>query len=278
MSHRTAAGVSPAPKTLVSDLLSGSIVFLVALPLCLGIAIASDADPIAGLISGIVGGIVVGLLSGSHTSVSGPAAGLTAIVAAQIASLGGYTTFLLAVVFAGFSKAISEVLAYPDGVQWGAITIGLATIIFLLAWDRVKFLKNSLIPAPLLVVVLGVALVAVFNRIGGQWGLDVTQLVDVPIAKSVDELKSFMSFPDFSQLGNSAVYMAAIPLTSVVIRGSVNVNAGAQSKLSAVFHGILLLVCTALIPHVLKMIPLSCLAGVSQAVQATIGIRFGPSN
>ena len=68
--------------TIAKDFLSGTIVFLVALPLCLGIAIASDADPIAGLISGIVGGLVVGIFSGSHTSVSGPAAGLTAIVAA----------------------------------------------------------------------------------------------------------------------------------------------------------------------------------------------------
>lgn len=84
------------PKTIAKDFISGIIVFLVALPLCMGIAIASDADPIAGLISGIVGGIVVGLVSGSHTSVSGPAAGLTAIVAAQIANLHTYETFLLA--------------------------------------------------------------------------------------------------------------------------------------------------------------------------------------
>ena len=77
-------------KSLLSDLMSGTIVSLVALPLWLGIAIASDADPIAGLISGVIGGVVIGILSGSHTSVSGPAAGLTAIVAAQIAELGRY--------------------------------------------------------------------------------------------------------------------------------------------------------------------------------------------
>ena len=70
------------------DLLSGLIVFLVALPLCLGIALASGAPLFSGILSGIIGGIVVGFFSGSKTSVSGPAAGLTAIVAAQIGNLG----------------------------------------------------------------------------------------------------------------------------------------------------------------------------------------------
>ena len=92
------------------DLAASLVVFLVALPLCLGIALASQApgiDPqfnvplVAGLISGVVGGIVVGTLSGSHTSVSGPAAGLTAVVAMQIANLGSYQAFLAAVVLGG---------------------------------------------------------------------------------------------------------------------------------------------------------------------------------
>src|SRR5262245_8089820 len=91
----------PSPATLPRDLTAGQIVFLVALPLCLGIALASNAPLMSGLIAGIVGGVLVGLLSGSHTSVSGPAAGLTAVVAAQIAVLGSFQTFLLAVVLAG---------------------------------------------------------------------------------------------------------------------------------------------------------------------------------
>ncbi len=86
---------------LVRDLTAGTVVFLVALPLCLGIALASGAPPFAGILSGIIGGLLVGLISGSHTSVSGPAAGLTAIVAAQIASLGSFETFLMAVSVAG---------------------------------------------------------------------------------------------------------------------------------------------------------------------------------
>ncbi len=96
----TTAPSSNSPS-LVRDLTAGVVVFLVAIPLCLGIALASGAPLLSGLISGIVGGIVVGLLSGSHVSVSGPAAGLAAIVMAQIASLGSFQTFLLAVLLSG---------------------------------------------------------------------------------------------------------------------------------------------------------------------------------
>ena len=88
-------------SNLPKDITASIVVFLVALPLCLGIALASGAPLFSGLLAGIIGGIVVGTISGSHSSVSGPAAGLTAIVAAQIASLGSFQAFLLAVFFAG---------------------------------------------------------------------------------------------------------------------------------------------------------------------------------
>src|SRR5687767_1924537 len=99
-------GDSSFGATLARDVTSGVVVFLVALPLCLGIALASrpngSEDPplFAGLVAGIIGGILVGIISGSHTSVTGPAAGLTAIVAAQIHSLG-FDAFLFAVVVGG---------------------------------------------------------------------------------------------------------------------------------------------------------------------------------
>lgn len=94
---------------LKSDIKSGLVVFLVALPLCLGIALASGAPLFSGIISGVVAGIVVGLLSGSQLSVSGPAAGLSAIVLAAIASLGSFEAFLLAGFLAG---AIQIVLGF----------------------------------------------------------------------------------------------------------------------------------------------------------------------
>jgi len=84
-----------------SNLRAGLVVFLVALPLCLGIALASDAPVLSGIIAGIVGGVVVGIASGSQISVSGPAAGLTAIVASAIATLGSFEALLAAVVLSG---------------------------------------------------------------------------------------------------------------------------------------------------------------------------------
>jgi len=88
------------------DLPAGLSVFLVALPLCLGIALASGAPLYAGILSGIIGGLVVSLASGSQLAVSGPAAGLTTMVAAAIISLGDYKLFLLAVVIAGLFQII----------------------------------------------------------------------------------------------------------------------------------------------------------------------------
>lgn len=380
-------------KTIAKDFLAGIIVFLVALPLCLGIAIASDADPMAGLISGIVGGIVIGLFSGSHSSVSGPAAGLTAIVAAQIANLQSYETFLLAVVLGGvvqlgfgalkagalsaffpssvikgllaaigvilifkqlpllfgyskdmglpfghaqaiedftkhanptanhshaigdivlsFFRAMNDVFTYEAGWQLGAISVGIFSLVFLYVWDQIPKLKKSLVPAPLLVVLLGSLLGWGLSHLGGNWLLTHQQLVDVPSAGSLRGFVGLLHSPDFTQLTNLSVYIGAftiavvasletllnldavdkldrrqrisppnrelfaqgignitagllggIPVTSVVIRGSVNVNAGAETKLSAIFHGVLLLACVLLIPHVLRMIPLSCLAAI----------------
>ena len=93
-------------KYLKSDLQAGLVVFLVALPLCLGIALASGAPLFSGIISGVIGGIVVGLFSGSQLSVSGPAAGLTAIILSAIASLGSFEAFLLAGVLAGVVQLV----------------------------------------------------------------------------------------------------------------------------------------------------------------------------
>lgn len=358
-------------KTPARDLVAGLIVFLVALPLCLGIALASGAPLFSGLISGIVGGIVVGAVSGSHTAVSGPAAALTAIVAAQISSLGSFQAFLLAVVVGGMIqiglgavragalsaffptsvikgllaaigvililKQLPHLLGHdqdPEGemsfdqpdqentfteiaslftgdIHRGAVVIGLVSLILLIVWDRYKPLKNSLVPAPLIVVLLGVAFGRAFDWVGGAWVIESTHRVQVPIASSVSEFVGFLRFPDFTQLFNPAIYTTGItiavvaslatllnleavdkldpkqrrsppsrelvaqgvgnvvaglvgglPVTAVVIRGSVNVSAGAETKLSAIVHGVLLLVCVALLPMYLNLIPLTSLAAI----------------
>ncbi len=107
MTYGQATSLEPKTSSInwAKDLIAGLVVFLVALPLCLGIALASGADLQAGLLAGIIGGIVVGSVSGSHTSVSGPAAGLAAIVLTQIGSLG-FQAFLLAVLFAGILQIV----------------------------------------------------------------------------------------------------------------------------------------------------------------------------
>ncbi|ULC59588.1 SulP family inorganic anion transporter [Flaviramulus sp. BrNp1-15] len=124
-------------KTIKKDLPASIVVFFVALPLCLGIALASGAPLFSGLIAGIVGGIIVGALSGSNIGVSGPAAGLAAIVLAAIGTLGGYQNFLVAVVLGGVIQIIFGVLKagvigyyFPSSVIKGMLT-GIGIIIIL---------------------------------------------------------------------------------------------------------------------------------------------------
>lgn len=351
------------------DLTAGLVVFLVALPLCLGVALASNAPLFAGVLAGIVGGVLVGLLSGSQSSVSGPAAGLTAIVAAQIASLGSFQVFLLALVIAGvfqialgiaragflaafvpssvikgllaaigvilILKQIPHLLGHdsdPEGdmsflqpdhentfsefmllndFHYGAALIGLVSLAILVLWDRIKPLKKSIVPAPLIVVLLGVALAELLRRWEGDWVIGPAHLVQVPVSESVAGFVKFLQMPAFDQWNNPRVYTAALtiaavasletllnleaidkidprqrtspasrelfaqgvgnvvsgligglPVTSVIVRSSVNINAGSQSKLSAVVHGVLLLTCVMFLPEWLNRIPLSCLAAI----------------
>ncbi|MRS65075.1 SulP family inorganic anion transporter [Larkinella terrae] len=124
-------------STFRSDLPAGLSVFLVALPLCLGIALASGAPLFSGLVAGMIGGLIIGLLSGSDVSVSGPAAGLAVIVADSISNLGEFNVFLTAVVIAGiiqlglgFLKAGKFSGYFPDSVIRGLlVAIGLVIIL-----------------------------------------------------------------------------------------------------------------------------------------------------
>ncbi|MEZ4809705.1 MAG: SulP family inorganic anion transporter [Allomuricauda sp.] len=124
-------------KYIKNDLPASIVVFFVALPLCLGIALASGAPLFSGLIAGIIGGIIVGSLSGSHVGVSGPAAGLAAIVLTAIGTLGGFENFLVAVVLGGLIQIIFSILRagviayyFPSSVIKGMLT-GIGIIIIL---------------------------------------------------------------------------------------------------------------------------------------------------
>jgi carbonic anhydrase len=357
-------------STVPRDLTAGVVVSLVALPLCLGIALASNAPLFSGLVAGIVGGILVGAISGSQTSVSGPAAGLAAVVAAQIITLGSFEAFLAAVALAGviqvglgliqagslarffpssvikgllaaigvilILKQIPHVVGHdadPEGdmsflqpdhentfsellrtitdLHQGAALIGLLSVGVLVLWSRVKPLRESLLPAPLVVVLLGVGMNFVFQGLGGQWSVGGSHLVQVPVAEDLSSFLGFLSKPDFSLWANPALYSAALtvaivasletllnleavdnldpkqrhsppsreliaqgvgniacgflgglPVTSVIVRSSVNIGAKVETKLSTIFHGVLLLVSVMLLPGWLNMIPLSCLAAI----------------
>lgn len=233
---------------------AGLSVFFVALPLCLGIALASGAPLYTGILSGIIGGIVVSFISGSHLAVSGPAAGLTTVVAASIISLGDFRIFLLTVVIAGIfqlllgvlklgvianyfpssvikgmlaaigiiliSKQIPLALGYDQPDFWtigflklfrpsnlrsnfinfnqhitrGAILISIISlaVLILLRFPFAKKLK--IIPAPLIVVVIGIIINILFTNAVSDYSLKETQLVNIP-----GNILANISFPDFSK-------------------------------------------------------------------------------
>ena len=262
------------PRHLPRDLMAGLVTFLVALPLCLGIALASNAPLISGVIAGIVAGVVVGWLSGAQVTVSGPAAGLTAVVVAEIAVLGSFEAFLVAVVIAGLIQvalglaqagfiksfvptsvvrgllsAIGVILILkqiphligrdtdPEGemsffqpdryntfselwesvldVHPGAAAVGLGSLALLLLWHRSVLLRASLIPAQLAVVLLGVLAGFAMDLVGGGWVIEASHRVQVPVAESFEGILAFLHTPDFSQVGNPAVYAAALAIAAV---------------------------------------------------------------
>ncbi|MEP2770962.1 MAG: SulP family inorganic anion transporter [Fulvivirga sp.] len=356
-----------------SDFPSGLVVFLVALPLCLGIALASGAPLFSGLITGIIGGLVVGFLSKSGVSVSGPAAGLTVIVLSAIATLGSWPAFLTAVVLAGiiqltlgFVKAgivshyfptsvIKGMLAaiglililkqIPHALGWdadyegdmffnqadgentftelinafnymsvGAIIICAIGLAIMILWDR-PFMKKytlfKLAPGGLVAVIAGIIINSIFKTSMPEFYMEPSHLVNIPVASDATEFFGQFTLPDFSVLTNPQVYVAAftiaivasvetllcieatdkldpqkritptnrelkaqgvgniisgliggLPMTSVIVRSSANIDAGAKSRLSTIIHGALLLLSVILIPFLLNQIPLASLAAI----------------
>jgi carbonic anhydrase/SulP family sulfate permease len=358
------------PRGLSTDLMAGLVTFVVALPLCLGIALASGAEPISGVIAGIVAGAVVGWFSGAQVMVSGPAAGLTAVVASEIAALGSFEAVLLAVVIAGIiqiglglaqggfiksfvptsvvrgllsaigvilvlkqiphlfghdtdyegemsffqpdrENTFSELLELLGDLHPGAMAVGLSSLAVIWVWGRLRPLRASGIPAALVVVGLGVASVLGLESLGKPWLIDSSHRVQLPVAEHLSGFIAFLHTPDFAQIGNPTVYAAALtialvaslqalmtaeavdrldrqrrttpanrelvaqgfgncvsgllgglPITCEIVRSSVNIDAGARTKRSAILHGLLLAVALVLFPRVINLIPLSCLAAI----------------
>jgi MFS superfamily sulfate permease-like transporter len=355
-----------------SDIQAGLVVFLVALPLCLGIALASGAPLFAGIISGVIGGMVVGILSNSQLSVSGPAAGLTAIVLVAITSLGSYEVFLLAVVLAGlfqlllgFAKAgtisnyfpsnviegmltaigviiilkqLPHAIGYDadnegafffiektaghntfsaiiDAVNYshpGAIIVTLVSLAILIAFNKITFLKNlKVIPGALIAVVAGVVINEAFKAGGSSLAIAEDHLVKLPMPANFADFIGQFSLPDFTAITNPQVWIVAmtiaivasietllcieasdkldplkrysntnrelfaqgagnmlsgmiggLPMTSVIVRTSANINSGGRTKIATVAHGVFLLLAVVTIPSILNKIPLACLAAI----------------
>jgi MFS superfamily sulfate permease-like transporter len=354
-------------ESISADFTASLVVFFVALPLCLGIALASGAPIISGLIAGIVGGVIVGFFSGSNTSISGPAAGLTVIVLTSIEQLNGFQIFLCALVIAGAIQIIlgligagiignfvpsavikgmlaaigiilifkqlphafgydkdyegdesfiqtdhhntfTELLELSNHFTIGAIAIALITFIVLYAGENSSLKKSPLfkiVPVSLLAVIIGTVANIIFENFFDVLKLEPEHLVQIP---SVFE-KSNLNFPDFNQISNTLVWIVAIkialvasletllsieatdkldpekritptskellaqgagnlvsgfigglPVTAVIVRSSANIVAGAKTKLSAIFHGLILGLFVMIFPQILNKIPLSTLA------------------
>lgn len=352
---------------LDKDIPAGIVVFLVALPLCLGIALASGAPLISGLISGIIGGIVIGYLSKSGTSISGPAASVSAVVLLAIKDLGSFQLFLGALIIAGIIQIMlgivragiladymptsiikgllagigiililsqlpytigyeldkSKMLNYSEdylgnasymlaeffnAFTIGAIVISIISLCILIFWDKTPLKNFKLIPPALVVVILGVLLNQLFKYTLPFLYLDGIHLVNIP---NVDSISTFFTFPDFTGynkpkvwttaltiaiiasistllnieatdnidklkrrtppnreliaqgIGNTlSGFLGGIAITSVIVRSSVNIEAGAQTKLSTIIHGLLLLVSVLFLSRVLNLIPLASLAAI----------------
>ncbi|MFC5623519.1 SulP family inorganic anion transporter [Algoriphagus winogradskyi] len=360
-------------SNLKYDLKASLVVFLVALPLCLGIAVASGAPPMSGLIAGIVGGIVIGSLSGSNVSVSGPAAGLTVIVLDSINSMGSLPLFLGTLVIAGLIqvglglakagvigyyfphsvikgmltaiglililKQIPHALGYDVDLMgdqaflqaddhntfseiwyafkyssFGAIPIVLVGLAILIAFEKPK-LKNhkifGIVPGALWAVISGIIINYLYGIWKPEWQLGGEHLVSIPVLNDLGEIGNLLTFPDFSMIGESTFWIVALtiaiigsletllsidaadkldpmkrtsppsqelfaqgvgntvsgligglPITAVIVRSSANIATGAKTKLSAILHGVLLMILVLAIPTTLNLIPLSCLAAV----------------
>ena len=359
---------------LKNDIPASIVVFFVAVPLCLGIALGSGAPLFSGIIAGIVGGIVVGIASGSPLGVSGPAAGLAVIVLTALATLGGsWETFLLAVVLMGVIQLIAGFLKlgfvayyFPSSVIKGMLTgIGLLIILkqlphafgydkdyegdwsfaqwdgentftelgkmmqfispgvllitgvcmaILILWDKVLSKKHKIfgvINGPLVAVAAGIIMHYLYLHGLLPFSLSPDQVVNLPVAASFGDFLGQFTFPDFSQLTNPDVYSIAfvmaivasletllcveatdkldpekrvtptnrelkaqglgniisgliggLPLTQVIVRSSTNITFGGKTKMSAILHGVYLLICAITIASLLNMIPLATLATI----------------
>ncbi|MBZ4420057.1 SulP family inorganic anion transporter [Myxococcus sp. RHSTA-1-4] len=333
-------------QVLATDLPSSLVVFLVALPLCMGIALASGAPIISGLIAGVVGGVVVGLFGGAPLQVSGPAAGLAVMVFGFIQQFGLATTCaavaaagLLQMLFGGLkvaraALAISPAVIHgmlagigilivlgqlhivlggaPQSSAWQnlrelpgqvadlhgpATLLGLLTIGLLVVWQVIPVKRLKAVPGPL-VAVLGATVVAtlwgadvarvnlpenVFSSFQfpslpeGNWGPFAAAVISLALVASAESLlcavatdkmhtgpRANLDRELFAQgMANTVSGLAGgLPITGVIVRSAANTAAGAKTRVSAILHGVWLLLFVTLLGSVAGLVPLTVLAGL----------------
>ncbi|EZH73486.1 membrane protein [Aquimarina atlantica] len=229
-------------KNLKSDIPASIVVFFVALPLCLGIALASGAPLFSGLIAGIVGGIVVGAMSGSQIGVSGPAAGLAAIVLTAIGALGGYQNFLLAVVLGGviqlafgFLKAGIIGYYFPSSVIKGMLT-GIGIIIILKqiphffgydadpegdfaffqvdgenTFSEILNAINAISPGATLIAIIGLGVLLLWSNVLSKKG-KIFQLIQGPLVAVAAGIIYFIVTAGNSTWGISSEHLVSVPV------------------------------------------------------------------
>lgn len=322
------------------DLIAAMVVFFVAIPLCLGIALASGAPFFAGILSGIIGGIVVGGLSASAVSVSGPAAGLAAIVLTAITQLGSFETFLLALFFAGILQILMGTLSagiladyVPPHVihgllggvgvllifnqlpyiviNHGALFISFISLLSLIVLETSKHHRLKRLPASILVVLIGTVINEMLLSINSNFAQQGEQLVYIPHLTTLKDWLKQLHFPNWSAWSHLNVYnyglilaivaslesllnikasenidpkkrrisknrelvaqglgnliaglIGGVPVTSVIVRTSVNIQAGSKTKFSAIFHGCYIFLAILFIPALLNHVPLCSLAAI----------------
>ncbi len=265
----------PPPRaTWREDVPAAIVIFLIAVPLCLGIALASGAPLMSGIIAGVVGGLVAGALSGSSLMVSGPAAGLAAVVAGGIGDVGTFEAFLTAVVLAGllqlllgalrtgfiayyFPTAVIRGMTAAIGVililkqiphalgydvdamgdeaflqanaentfsavlhalrafEPGAVVISLVSLGLLVLWRRTRLRDLRWLPAPLVVVLVGIALNALFPAVAPAYVLEASHLVSLPVLAGSSTFLSEIHLPDFTALARPATWQLAAILAIV---------------------------------------------------------------
>lgn len=212
-------------KTIKNDLPASIVVFFVALPLCLGIALASGAPLFSGLIAGIVGGIVVGGISGSNIGVSGPAAGLAAIVLTSIASLGGFENFLVAVVLGGVFQLVLGVLKagvigyyFPSSVIKGMLTgIGIIIIMkqipFFFGYDKSAegFSMEAISIGSTVIGLIGLAILILWQQVLSKKA-KIFQLIQGPLVAVVIGIVFFVITQGNEQLAINTSQLVSVPV------------------------------------------------------------------